>query len=104
MNCEQLREHYDLYALDIAEEPERGEIRAHLNRGCEVCMSGVKQALETAALLGASAPAGRAFLETSPPDPGIGGSRSGVAQLDCRLDHGGGDRRHVPGPYLRPAG
>ena len=56
MNCEELREHYDLYALDIAEEPERGEIRAHLNRGCEVCMAGVKRALETAALMGATAP------------------------------------------------
>jgi hypothetical protein len=56
MNCEELREHYDLYALDIAEEPERGEIRAHLNRGCEVCMAGVKRALETAALIGSTAP------------------------------------------------
>jgi anti-sigma-K factor RskA len=56
MNCEELREHYDLYALDIAEEPERGEIRAHLNRGCEVCMAGVKRALETAALVGSTAP------------------------------------------------
>ncbi|HTB19516.1 MAG TPA: anti-sigma factor [Bryobacteraceae bacterium] len=56
MNCEELRDHYDFYALDIAEEPERSEIRAHLNRGCEVCMAGVKQSLETAALIGASAP------------------------------------------------
>lgn len=56
MNCEELSDHYDLYALDIAEEPERSEIRTHLNRGCEACMSGVKRALETAALLGASAP------------------------------------------------
>jgi anti-sigma-K factor RskA len=56
VNCDQLREHYDLYALDIAEEPERGEIRAHLGRGCEVCMAGVKRSLETAALIGASAP------------------------------------------------
>jgi anti-sigma-K factor RskA len=56
MNCEQLRDHYDLYALDIAEEPERGEIRAHLSRGCDVCVAGVKRALEAAALLGASAP------------------------------------------------
>jgi len=30
MNCEELREHYELYALDIAEEPERSEVRAHL--------------------------------------------------------------------------
>jgi anti-sigma-K factor RskA len=57
MNCDQLREHYELYALGIAEEPERGEIRDHLKRGCEVCGAGVKRALETAALVGASAPA-----------------------------------------------
>jgi anti-sigma-K factor RskA len=56
MNCDQLREHYELYALGIAEEPERGEIRDHLNQGCEVCGAGVKRALETVALLGASAP------------------------------------------------
>jgi hypothetical protein len=56
MNCEELRDHYDLYALDIAEEPERGEIRAHLNRGCEVCMAGVKLSLATTALIGTSAP------------------------------------------------
>jgi len=57
MNCEELRQHYELYALDIAEDPERAEIRAHLNRGCEVCMAGVKRALETASLIGASASA-----------------------------------------------
>src|SRR3984885_221394 len=56
MNCEELRDHYDLYALDISEEPERGEIRSHLNRGCEVCMAGVKRSLATTALIGASAP------------------------------------------------
>jgi anti-sigma-K factor RskA len=55
MNCDQLREHYELYALGIAEEPERGEIREHLERGCEFCGPGVKRALETMALLGASA-------------------------------------------------
>jgi Anti-sigma-K factor rskA len=56
MNCDQLREHYELYALGIAEEPERGEIRVHLNRGCEACGAGVKRALETTALVGATAP------------------------------------------------
>jgi Anti-sigma-K factor rskA len=59
MNCEQLREHYELYAWGISEEPERGEIREHLQRGCEVCGAGVKRALETTALLGASAPVAR---------------------------------------------
>jgi anti-sigma-K factor RskA len=57
MNCDQLREYYDLYALDIAEAPERDEIRAHINRGCEVCMAQVKRSLESVALIGASAPA-----------------------------------------------
>lgn len=56
MNCDELRDHYDLYALDIAEEPERAEIRVHLHRGCEVCMAGVKRSLETVTLIGASAP------------------------------------------------
>jgi hypothetical protein len=56
MSCEELREHYALYALDIAEDPERSEIRAHVNRGCEVCMAGVKRALETTALIGVTAP------------------------------------------------
>jgi anti-sigma-K factor RskA len=56
MNCDQLRDHYDLFALDIAEPLERGEIRDHLNRGCEVCIAGVKRSLETATLIGATAP------------------------------------------------
>jgi len=55
MNCETLREHYDLYALGIAEEPERSEIRSHLDRGCDTCVPGVRRSLETAALIGASA-------------------------------------------------
>jgi anti-sigma-K factor RskA len=54
MNCSELREHYELYALGLAEEPERDEIRAHLNRGCEVCMSEMRRARELAALLGGS--------------------------------------------------
>jgi hypothetical protein len=56
MNCDQLRDHYDLFALDIAEQPERSEIRDHLNRGCEVCAAGVRRSLETATLIGATAP------------------------------------------------
>jgi hypothetical protein len=56
MNCDQLRDHYDLFALDIAEQPERDEIRDHLNRACQVCTAGVKRSLETATLIGASAP------------------------------------------------
>lgn len=55
MNCEQLREHYELYAMGLAEEPERSEIREHLDRGCEVCMAELKRAREMAAILGGSA-------------------------------------------------
>ena len=54
MNCPELRDHYELYVLGLAEEPERGEIRAHLGRGCEVCMREMKRARELAALLGGS--------------------------------------------------
>jgi anti-sigma-K factor RskA len=58
MNCEQLRDHYELFALGIAEEPERDEIRVHLNRQCETCMAGVKKALQTMAkLAGTASPA-----------------------------------------------
>jgi len=56
MNCEELRDHYDLYAIGLAEEPERGEIREHLNRGCEVCMAELKRARELAAIIERSAP------------------------------------------------
>jgi hypothetical protein len=54
MNCSELRDHYELYALGLAEEPERAEIRAHLDRACEVCMAGMKRARELTALLGGS--------------------------------------------------
>jgi anti-sigma-K factor RskA len=55
MNCTELRDHYELYALGLADEPERDEIRAHLDRACEVCMGEMKRARETMALLGGSA-------------------------------------------------
>jgi anti-sigma-K factor RskA len=52
MNCSELRDHYEMFALGLAEIPERDEIRAHLDRGCEVCMSEMKRARELVALLG----------------------------------------------------
>src|ERR1017187_7803197 len=54
MKCEELHEHYELYAMGVAEEPERSEIREHLNRGCEVCMAEMKRARSMASLLGSS--------------------------------------------------
>src|ERR1019366_189968 len=56
MNCNELREYYELYAIGVAEEPERSEIRAHLHRQCEACMQGIKRAREVVALLGGAAP------------------------------------------------
>jgi Anti-sigma-K factor rskA len=52
MNCPELRDHYELYALGLAEDPEREEIRTHLDRGCEVCMSEMKRAREIVSMLG----------------------------------------------------
>ena len=56
MTHEELEGEYELYAMGVAEEPARGEIRAHLNRGCEVCMGEVKRARRLAAVIGASSP------------------------------------------------
>jgi len=56
MSCEELSEHYELYALGVAGEPERSEIRDHLHRGCEDCMAGMKRARSIVSLLGGSAP------------------------------------------------
>jgi anti-sigma-K factor RskA len=57
MSCEELREHYELYALGLAEGPERSEIHAHLDRRCTACERGYRQALSLIAALGATAPA-----------------------------------------------
>src|ERR1700683_4193041 len=57
MNCDQLRDYYELYALGIAEDPEAAEIRAHLERNCPTCVPGVRVARELTTLIGAAAPA-----------------------------------------------
>src|SRR5580700_12253139 len=54
MNCSELRDHYEMYALGLAEDPERNEIRAHLDRGCEVCMKEMRRARQVASMIGAS--------------------------------------------------
>ena len=56
MNCEELRDHYDLYALGMAEQTERDEIREHLNRECETCMASVRRAMELATMVGTTSP------------------------------------------------
>ncbi|MGO9231254.1 MAG: anti-sigma factor domain-containing protein [Bryobacteraceae bacterium] len=56
MSCEELREQYELYALGLAEQPERNEIHAHLERRCTECAAGVQRALDLVAALTASVP------------------------------------------------
>jgi hypothetical protein len=57
MKCEELQDHYELYAMGVADEPEKSEIREHLNRECEVCMAGLKRARTITAVLGGTAEA-----------------------------------------------
>lgn len=45
MKCEELQELFELYALGLAESPEKEEIEAHLARGCEACHRSLKEAL-----------------------------------------------------------
>jgi anti-sigma-K factor RskA len=56
MTCEELRDHYEIYVLGVAEDPQAGEIREHLKRNCDVCVAGVKSARELTAMLAATAP------------------------------------------------
>jgi hypothetical protein len=55
MNCDELRDHYELYVIGAAGEPERSEIRAHLNRQCGVCTDGIRRAREVVARVGGTA-------------------------------------------------
>lgn len=55
MTCEELQGQYELFVTGVAEDPERTEIRAHLDRGCEVCMKEVKRARQVATMIGTAA-------------------------------------------------
>lgn len=51
MTCEELKPDYTAYALGIADDPERTEIREHLERKCPVCVPGVASAMTTVAAM-----------------------------------------------------
>jgi hypothetical protein len=51
MTCEELQPEYASYALGIADDPERSEIREHLERRCPVCLPGVADAMSTVAAM-----------------------------------------------------
>ena len=55
MTCDELRPDYVLFAMGVLEDPERRELRAHLERGCQVCTPGVIEARQVAYTMGASA-------------------------------------------------
>ena len=44
MDCEQLAQHYDEYALGLLKADEREEMEAHLGRQCATCTAGVAKA------------------------------------------------------------
>ena len=52
----ELKPDYMLFAIGALEEPECGEIRAHLESGCETCASGVREARALAYSMGALVP------------------------------------------------
>lgn len=47
MNCEDLRDDYELYALGLLEGDQKAEIDAHLGRDCSTCRNYLKDALAT---------------------------------------------------------
>jgi len=57
MNCDELRDQYELYALGLADEAEQSEIRAHLERDCPNCVPGVRRARGLTTLIGVTVPA-----------------------------------------------
>jgi anti-sigma-K factor RskA len=56
MTCDQLRDEYELYALGLADEPEKSELVAHLHDGCAVCTNGVRRARDMMTLMATTAP------------------------------------------------
>ncbi|GEM_PF-776856 len=56
MNCESLRDSYELFVFGTLEGPEREEIAAHLQRACPECSAGVNRARVLATNLGSIAP------------------------------------------------
>ena len=52
MTCDELRPDCVLYVLGTLEDPERTELRSHLNRGCGECLAGVAEARAIAFAIG----------------------------------------------------
>lgn len=57
MNCQELEELFELYALGILEPAETAEIQEHLARNCDVCLANLRKALVLNSAIAALAPA-----------------------------------------------
>jgi anti-sigma-K factor RskA len=51
MNCNELSDAYELYALGVLEGPEREALEEHIGRNCENCMKEINRAVENNALV-----------------------------------------------------
>jgi len=51
MNCEELSEAYELYALGVLDGPEKEALEEHIGRNCENCMKEVNRAVENNAIV-----------------------------------------------------
>ena len=57
MNCEELKDLYELYALGVLDGEDKAEADAHLARGCETCRKSLNEAMAINTILLSSAPA-----------------------------------------------
>jgi anti-sigma-K factor RskA len=78
MNCSELTDGYDLYALGVLDEPERSELREHLARSCEVCSPEVRRAALRVASLAETVPI------VEPPDRLRGRVMAGIGVVPRR--------------------
>jgi anti-sigma-K factor RskA len=56
MNCDELRDSYELYAIGVLDGPEREEIDEHLTRRCATCTEGLRKAREINSFVATLAP------------------------------------------------
>jgi anti-sigma-K factor RskA len=59
MNCDELRDQYELYALGVLDAAERAELDEHLRREGDPCIEGVQHARQLVSTLALTAPESR---------------------------------------------
>ena len=96
MTCDQSRSDYLLYALGTVEELKRVEISAHVNRGCENCTTGLREAYAVAVSMGAA-------LDGPEPSPALRERVQAIPRLNPRAtaDRSRAEKRG-PSFWFRP--